>query len=506
MSSGQKLVAKKPDCLAQAGHGVAERAMRQAPVHPLLELQGTIGNQAVLQLLRSGTVQAKLTINQPGDPYEQEADRIADQVMASPKDPGVRSAPPRIQRSSGQSNGQMDAAPASVDQALSSSGRPLEPALRQDMEQRFGHDFSRVRVHSGVAAEQSARDVNAHAYTVENNIVFGAGRCAPGTREGQRLLAHELVHVVQQAAGVAAAAQHSNSHPTSDTARACPAIVQRQPQDPKKGAKPKPTAPVPGPGQRLYVVRDKELQLGGELVKDLDDFKRKVMSTKTEADWTLVLSIHGSEERLGAQAPPDWQKNAIFYQAADIEKLFNNDKDFVKWRDRYGPTFLSLVSCQVSASFEGTLIANLTRAGAGGQRQPGRGLGAGCKPIASTQHFTDPDAPKTRRDFNKLSSAKQKSYIERLKDLNQKWGYYGAPPVPDDQVLHYYYDEEPKGEWVQVEVMVGKEHDVAKLRKTGIPFWNRTTGPDAAKFRELCSQGVGELKREHTPVVPPVKD
>ena len=118
--------------------------------------------------------------------------------MATPAHPAVSGAPPRIQRFSGQSNGQMDAAPASVDQALASPGRPLEPALRQDMEQRFGHDFSRVRVHSGAAAEQSARDVNAHAYTVGHNIVFGAGRFAPGTHEGRRLIAHELTHVVQQ--------------------------------------------------------------------------------------------------------------------------------------------------------------------------------------------------------------------------------------------------------------------------------------------------------------------
>ena len=137
-------------------------------------------------------------VNTPGDVYEQEADRVADQVLAAPAHPAVSGAPPRIQRFSGQSNGQMDAAPASVDQALASPGRPLEPALRQDMEQRFGHDFSRVRVHSGAAAEQSARDVNAHAYTVGHNIVFGAGRFAPGTHEGRRLIAHELTHVVQQ--------------------------------------------------------------------------------------------------------------------------------------------------------------------------------------------------------------------------------------------------------------------------------------------------------------------
>ena len=143
-------------------------------------------------------LQTKLKVNEPGDIYEREADRVADQVMATPAHPAVSGAPPRIQRFSGQSHGQMDAAPASVDQALASPGRPLEPALRQDMEQRFGHDFSRVRVHSGAAAEQSARDVNAHAYTVGHDIVFGAGRFAPGTHEGRQLIAHELTHVVQQ--------------------------------------------------------------------------------------------------------------------------------------------------------------------------------------------------------------------------------------------------------------------------------------------------------------------
>ena len=143
-------------------------------------------------------VQKKLAINQPGDQFEQEADRVADQVMAAPAHPVVSGTPPRIQRFSGQSNGQMIAAPASVDRVLASPGRPLEPALRQDMGQRFGHDFSRVRVHSGAAAEQSARDVNAHAYTAGHDIVFGTGRFAPGIHEGRWLLAHELTHVIQQ--------------------------------------------------------------------------------------------------------------------------------------------------------------------------------------------------------------------------------------------------------------------------------------------------------------------
>jgi Domain of unknown function (DUF4157) len=105
---------------------------------------------------------------------------------------------PGIQRFSGQFSGQTGSVPTSVDHALACPGRPLEPALRQDMEQRFGHDFSTVRVHIGAAAAQSASDVNARAYTVGPNVVFGAGQFAPETNEGRRLLAHELTHVVQQ--------------------------------------------------------------------------------------------------------------------------------------------------------------------------------------------------------------------------------------------------------------------------------------------------------------------
>ena len=157
-----------------------------------------MGNQAAQRLLRDGVIQAKLTVNQPGDKFEQEADRVAEQVLARPEQADMSSAPPRIQRYTGQPTGQMDSAPASVDRVLASFGRPMEPLLRLDMEQRFGYDFSRVRVHSGAASENSARDVNAHAYTAGHDIVFGAGKFAPQTCEGRRLIAHELTHVVQQ--------------------------------------------------------------------------------------------------------------------------------------------------------------------------------------------------------------------------------------------------------------------------------------------------------------------
>src|SRR5262249_4466479 len=91
--------------------------------------------------------------------------------------------------------------PASVDDTLASPGRALEPALRHDMEQRFGHDFSRVRVHADSLADRSTQDVNANAYTAGSHVAFAAGRYSPETDSGRRLLAHELAHVVQQSGG-----------------------------------------------------------------------------------------------------------------------------------------------------------------------------------------------------------------------------------------------------------------------------------------------------------------
>ena len=155
---------------------------------------------------RSGP-QAKLKVNTPGDIYEQEADRVAHSVLSKPAPSLVSEAAPRIQRFADRASVGTHAAPASVSAALAGSGSPLNPALRQDMERRFGHDFSRVRVHTDSVADQSADEVNALAYTVGRNIVFGAGRFAPETQEGRRLLAHELTHVVQQGSSA------SNSHP-----------------------------------------------------------------------------------------------------------------------------------------------------------------------------------------------------------------------------------------------------------------------------------------------------
>ena len=96
------------------------------------------------------------------------------------------------------SPGERAEVPPIVDEVLGSPGRALDVSTRAFMEPRFGQDFSRVRVHTDAKASESAEAVNALAYTVGHEIVFGKGRLEPNTPAGRYLLAHELTHTVQQ--------------------------------------------------------------------------------------------------------------------------------------------------------------------------------------------------------------------------------------------------------------------------------------------------------------------
>jgi hypothetical protein len=170
---------------------------------------------------RGDALRPKLAINTPGDAFEREADRMADAaVSASPASPPSSSAPPALRRCTcggscpscsekkeeelhredTGSGGTPGFAPPAVHDVLASPGRPLEAGARGRMEAGFGADFSGVRVHDDARAAESARAVDAHAYTVGSDIAFAAGRYAPGTAAGERLLAHELAHTLQDGA------------------------------------------------------------------------------------------------------------------------------------------------------------------------------------------------------------------------------------------------------------------------------------------------------------------
>jgi len=183
-----------------------------APVRTGL-LAGSRGKELVSQ---PPLIQAKLTINQPGDRYEQEADRVADAVMRMPEPCLQRQIEPEEEEEeeeliqAKETSGQIPHVSTIIQNQIHSlrgGGQPLSPSLRNFFEPRFGHDFSRVRVHTDAEAAQAAQAVNARAYTVGGDVVFGAGQYAPKTMVGQRLIAHELTHVVQDNSQ-----SHTNNH------------------------------------------------------------------------------------------------------------------------------------------------------------------------------------------------------------------------------------------------------------------------------------------------------
>ncbi len=177
-------------------------------------------------------LQPKLTIGQPGDMYEQEADRVArqvvDQINAPPKiqakaprhpmqSVGERKPSPldhhpvmKVQRHA--TGGEMDASPdlESSIQRSRGGGQPLDDGIRERMEGAFGADFSGVRVHTDGTSDQLNQSIQAKAFTTGQDVFFRKGMYDPGSRGGQELLAHELTHVVQQTEGaVRQSPQHS---------------------------------------------------------------------------------------------------------------------------------------------------------------------------------------------------------------------------------------------------------------------------------------------------------
>lgn len=175
-------------------------------------------------------MQQKSIINRHGDVYEQEANRIAAQVTGTSMRSSGNVTPLKNLYGSAHSNMPISDIPATVNQTLASPGRPLDHALMQDMEERFNHDFSRVRIHSDGAARQSAKDVNARAYTIGHDVVFGTGEFVPGTQQGKQLIAHELTHVVQQVSP-----NQSGVGPTSFLQRQ---TISDKPQVPQREVKP----------------------------------------------------------------------------------------------------------------------------------------------------------------------------------------------------------------------------------------------------------------------------
>ena len=227
------------------GGGVNNMAMTSHD--SILQLQQTIGNQAVQRLLRSKTkndnfgknIQAKLKVSQSGDVFEQEADLVAEHIIGmSPSINSSESITTTNEKSRthekcsacemkhGEKERQIGknatttmytfsqkrppmrkagtakkATRATDVEAAGWEGESLPREVRRYFEPRFGWDFSKVHIHADSDAAHGAQAIQARAYTLGRDIVFGAGEYTPATNEGRRLIAHELAHVVEQEGG-----------------------------------------------------------------------------------------------------------------------------------------------------------------------------------------------------------------------------------------------------------------------------------------------------------------
>ncbi|MGK7884146.1 MAG: DUF4157 domain-containing protein [Crocosphaera sp.] len=248
MAHPQKTLSKKQASNQQKqGLTVTKTPAYLNKIHPMLQLQQKLGNRAVNHF-----IQTKLTMGEPGDKYEQEADQVAASVMrtATPtlqpqehedEEIQTKQITPIVQTQKVEEeeepslsmlqkqpeeekeetvqmlqrqpeeeeetiqmksvSGQTAQVSSNIETRIQSrrgGGKGLSPATRAFMEPRFGYDFSRVRVHTDSHAAKATHELNAQAFTTGQDIFFGSGYYEPHTRKGKSLLAHELTHTIQQ--------------------------------------------------------------------------------------------------------------------------------------------------------------------------------------------------------------------------------------------------------------------------------------------------------------------
>ena len=216
---------QKSPGVVRADRAVSEPVRRGSSVQPLQRQNGTVEistsasgdlshqpldfSQIPMEPPATEKAQSSPVLGMPEHECEREAERISNEVMrvSEPKahpasrleSPIHKSQPLQVMRAQTADVGSTAVSPE-VHQTLRSAGQPLDFGTLNFMESRFGHDFGKVRVHTDEEAADAAKSIGARAFTVHHNIVFGRGEFAPSTEAGNRLLAHELTHVVQQQA------------------------------------------------------------------------------------------------------------------------------------------------------------------------------------------------------------------------------------------------------------------------------------------------------------------
>lgn len=195
----------QPSLILRLQRAVGNRSVRglldaKAPVPGPVRRQSILSSENLRAVWPAGSnavIQPKLNVSTPGDACEREADRIAEQMV---RGDGAKPERSKTLASPKQVSGQNGATPtfSRAPHISLTGGVPLARSERTYFEPRFGLSLENVRIHGGVEADASARSLHARAFTLGNDIWFAQGEYRPGSRDGRRLLAHELTHTIQQ--------------------------------------------------------------------------------------------------------------------------------------------------------------------------------------------------------------------------------------------------------------------------------------------------------------------
>jgi hypothetical protein len=318
--------------------GVFSPVTNTPAVQRTLDLQRTVGNRAVAAFLVGA--QPKLIVGAANDPYEREADAVAEQVMANirsgthPDQPKVGEEHPECGVASGLqrrpvlsvdapeiglSGGELDVRSEAQIGALRVSGSPLSARLRRPMEGAFGTDFGGIRLHRGSTSEAICRKMGAQAFTVSNDIFFGAGTPSLEHATGQRLLAHELSHTIQQ--GAARSIVQSAVRRKVDAG----GLVQRI----QSGHNPK-SLISPTSNDLLYGINIPRGQTKGNLnkfqklkLRTIDDYNRAIGINRAMMAQTSAMGLYDVRVELASIKPwglprdPNFQYDAVNDEAIE---------------------------------------------------------------------------------------------------------------------------------------------------------------------------------------------
>jgi len=288
-------------------------------------------------------IQAKLIIGPIGDKYEQEADRVAAQVVEQihgsasthakhgqfaqrQKEPGKKLQAKSILQYREEIDGREDSQDlASAINRARGGGQPLDAGLKQSMGQAMGADFSGVQVHTDGQADQLNQSIQAKAFTTGRDVFFRQGAYQPGSRGGQELIAHEMTHIMQQN-GRAAQRVPSNSLPVQNSAVNQPLSIQRAPADPPAPVAPAATSATPAAPKETATPAPVNLsgKTWWDANQDKDPYKKSDQISDLESDFqTKVTEFKEALEAAGASISIDTTKRSkarahIFHYAWNI--------------------------------------------------------------------------------------------------------------------------------------------------------------------------------------------